>query len=78
MLAAHACGLGSCVGWIWPSENERVAKLLLGVPDPYSVRLAIALGYPRLRTRVTATHARRPTSAFVHYERFGQHVRDRA
>ncbi len=46
MLAAWAHGVGSCIGSIYPEENEHSARDLLGVPEDRAVRTAISLGYP--------------------------------
>lgn len=72
MLAAHALGLGSCIAWFWPSDNERSAELLLEVPDAYAVHFAIAFGYPRSSAAGSSvTSGRRLVRSLVHYERFG-------
>jgi nitroreductase len=45
MLAAHAHGIGSCIGWL-RDEGRAAAKALLGVPDDRTVRTTVSLGYP--------------------------------
>ena len=45
MLAAHAHGIGSCIGWL-RDEGRAAAKALLGVPDGRTVRTTVSLGYP--------------------------------
>jgi nitroreductase len=45
MLAAHAHGIGSCIGWL-RDEGRAAAKALLRVPDDRTVRTTISLGYP--------------------------------
>jgi len=45
MLAAHAHGVGSSIGWIVGSGRAE-ARELLGVPQEKVVRTAISLGYP--------------------------------
>jgi nitroreductase len=45
MLAAHAHGIGSCIGWL-RDEGRAAAKALLAVPDDRTVRTAVSLGYP--------------------------------
>src|ERR671917_2566232 len=45
MLAAHAHGVGSSIGWIVGSGRDE-AKALLGIPEEKVVRTAISLGYP--------------------------------
>jgi len=65
MLAAHAHGLGSSIGWF--RDSGRVAaKILLGIPDDRFVRTAISVG------RAASEHGRRRKSLdqLVHYERF--------
>jgi nitroreductase len=46
MLAAWAHGVGSCIGSLYPDDNTRRARALLGVPDQRWLRTSIALGYP--------------------------------
>jgi nitroreductase len=46
MLAAWAHGVGSCIGSLYPDDNARRARALLGVPDQRWLRTSIALGYP--------------------------------
>ena len=45
MLAAHAHGLGSSIGWLLGDGRES-AKKLLGVPAERTVRTTVSLGYP--------------------------------
>jgi nitroreductase len=45
MLAAHAHGIGSCIGWL-RDEGRAAAKALLGVPGDRTVRTTVSLGYP--------------------------------
>jgi len=45
MLAAHAHGIGSSIGWL-RDEGREAAKALLGVPADRTVRTTISLGYP--------------------------------
>lgn len=45
MLAAHAHGIGSCIGWL-RDEGRGAAKKLLGVPEDRTVRTTVSLGYP--------------------------------
>jgi nitroreductase len=84
MLAAWAHGVGSCIASIYPAENERLAKQILGVPADRSVETAIALGYPadEHARRVTSAPAdvravvplgRKPLTAIVSWERYGEH-----
>jgi nitroreductase len=82
MLAAWAHGVGSCIGSIWPDENERKAKELLGVPQDRWMHQTVAFGYPRdpgatyVRPRTGASTlaslGRRPRSELVSWERYGR------
>jgi nitroreductase len=45
MLAAHAHGIGSSIGWL-RDEGREAAKALLGVPADRTVQTTISLGYP--------------------------------
>jgi nitroreductase len=82
MLAAWSHGVGSCIGSIWPDDNERSAKELLGVPKDRWLHQAISFGYASDegvatpapgRTRGTlASFGRRPRSDVVSWERFGK------
>ncbi len=57
MLAAWACGIGSCIGTIYPEENGLRARAPLGVPAARAVCTAISTGYP------ASPEARRLSSA---------------
>ncbi len=82
MLAAWSHGVGSCIGSIWPDQNERAAKELLGVPQDRWMHQTIAFGYPADAdaTRVSRTPGavpglqlgRRPLSELVSWEKFGR------
>ena len=83
MLAAWSHGVGSCIGSIWPDNNERSAKELLDVPKDRWLHQVISFGYAAdaTATRVSATPSdarilpaigRRPRSELVSWERFGQ------
>ena len=83
MLAAWSHGVGSCIGSIWPDENERAAKALLGVPRDRWLHQVISFGYPadgnatRVRTtpstaRILPSIGRRPRSELVSWDRFGR------
>lgn len=82
MLAAWAHGVGSCIGSIWPDDNEYRARELLGVPQERWLHQAISLGYPADddATRVSRTPqmasilpslGRRPLTDLVSWERYG-------
>jgi nitroreductase len=73
MLAAHAHGVGSGIGWI-VGDGRDAAKELLGIPRHKVVRTAISLGYPgdeARRPRTGRGQARKPLDEFVHEERYG-------
>jgi nitroreductase len=82
MLAAWSHGVGSCIGSIWPDNNERSAKELLGVPKDRWLHQVISFGYPKdpsaTRVRASADVAmlpslgRRALSELVSWERFGK------
>jgi nitroreductase len=87
MLAAWAQGVGSCIASIFPADNERRARELLGVPDERSLHTVIALGYPanvealRLSSapenvRTAVREGRKPLSMFASWERYGIRERD--
>jgi nitroreductase len=80
MLAAWAHGVGSCIGSIWPDDNENAAKALLGVPKERWLHQVISFGYPKedVATPVLASTSgarvplgRRPLSELVSWERYG-------
>ena len=77
MLAAWAHGVGSCIGSIYPRDNEQRARDLLGVPSNRFVRTALSVGYPvspqalRLPANARVPRGRRPLEDVVSWERFG-------
>ena len=73
MLAAHAHGVGSSIGWI-VGRGRDAARELLGIPRHKVVRTAISLGYPDeqgRRPRSGRGPARKPLDEIVHQERYG-------
>jgi len=73
MLAAHAHGVGSSIGWILGPGRD-AARELLGIPQEKVVRTAISLGYPDKGARRSSTdrgQARKPLGEIVHEERYG-------
>ena len=73
MLAAHAHGVGSSIGW-FVGPGRDAARELLGVPQHKVVRTAISLGYPDeevRRTRSGRGQARKPLGEIVYEERYG-------
>jgi nitroreductase len=73
MLAAHAHGVGSSIGWIVGSGRDAAGELL-GIPQHKVVRTAISLGYPdedARKPRSGRGQARKPLGEIVHEERYG-------
>ena len=73
MLAAHAHGVGSCIGW-FAGGGRDAAKAVLGIPPGRTVRTAISCGYPdeaARRARPKPAEARKPLADLVHEERYG-------
>jgi nitroreductase len=72
MLAAHAHGVGSSIGWI-VGPGRDAARELLGIPKRKVVRTAISLGYPdeeARRSRAARGQARKPLGELVHAESY--------
>ena len=72
MLAAHAHGVGSSIGWLVGSGRD-AARELLGIPKEKVVRTAISLGYPAeeaRRSRAGRGQARKPLGEIVHEESY--------
>lgn len=71
MLAAHAHGVGSSIGW-FVGDGVPAVKELLGIPQERRVRSAISLGYPDAAARRgRGAPARKPLSEILHEERYG-------
>ena len=71
MLAAHAHGVGSSIGWFVRGGRSE-AKRLLGVPQGRTLRTAISLGYAdESARRGRGGPARKPLNEIVHEERYG-------
>jgi nitroreductase len=77
MLAAWAHSVGSCIGSIYPKDNEQRARDLLSVPSNRFVRTALSVGYPaspqalRLPANAPVPKGRRPLEDVVSWEHFG-------
>jgi nitroreductase len=72
MLAAHAHGLGSCIGWL-QGDGINDAKKLLGVPAERRLRTIISIGLVDEGThlaRPKPPQARKPLADLVHRERW--------
>jgi nitroreductase len=82
MLAAWAHGIGSCIASLFPDDNARKAKDLLGIPAARWVRQTVAIGYPAddKATRVASTPrmvgvvpiGRKPIEQLVSWEKYGR------
>ncbi len=76
MLAAHAYGVGSSIGW-FVGSGQAAAKNILGIPAGRLVRTAISLGYPdeeARRARPKRAQVRKPLSEIDYQERYGRHL----
>lgn len=77
MLAAWSHSVGSCIGSIYPAENEQRARDLLGIPADRYLRTVLSLGYPsgpqalRLPPNTPLPRGRRPREDVVSWERLG-------
>jgi nitroreductase len=72
MLAAHAHGVVSSIGWIVGAGRD-AARELLGIPEGKVVRTAISLGYTDeggRRSSAGRGQARKPLGEIVHGERY--------
>ena len=69
MLAAHAYGVGSSIGWFVGSGRD-AARELLRIPEEKVVRTAISLGYPDEEVRRSRGQARKPLGEIVHTESY--------
>jgi len=64
MLGAWAQGVGSCIGWFWPDDNEGRVKELLAIPPERTVQVGISLGYPADEDALWASRSPNRTSGF--------------
>lgn len=77
MLAAWAHGVGSCIASIYPENNAKRARELLGIPENRYLRTMLSIGYPasadalRLPPNARIPRGRRPFDDVVSWERFG-------
>ena len=72
MLAAHAHGVGSCIGW-FAGSGRVAAREVLRIPQEKVVRTVISLGYPdegARRSRTGRGQARKPLGEIVHEESY--------
>jgi nitroreductase len=68
MLAADALGMATCP--ITLHRNE-IAAEVLGLPDGYRCRYAVAIGYPGSAATVFPAGGRKPIGELVHRNTFG-------
>ncbi|GAB4472787.1 MAG: nitroreductase family protein [Anaerolineales bacterium] len=69
-LAAWEMGIGSCLATIYQPEE---ARILLGFPDEYHLRIAISFGYPLDESVLSAPPhrgGRKPLDQVVHWEKW--------
>lgn len=82
MLASWAHGVGSCIGSVFPRENQDRAKALLGIPADRQVSTVLSVGYPAdaNATRLSSTPSmgsiipgigRKPIGEFAFFGRYG-------
>jgi len=77
MLAAWAHGVGTCIGSIYPADNEQHARDLLGIPKNRYLRTVLSVGYPsgpealRLPPNAPVPRGRRPLEDVVSWDRLG-------
>jgi nitroreductase len=80
MLAAWGHDVGSCIGSIYPADNEQRARDLLDIPKNRYVRTVLSVGYPagpqalRLPPNAPVPRGRRPLNEVVSWEKFGDHT----
>jgi nitroreductase len=69
MLAAHAHGVGSSIGWV-VGPGRDAARELLRIPKEKVVRTASSLGYPDEEARRSRGQARKSLGEIVHEESY--------
>ena len=73
LLAAKACGLGSCLATL-KNEGPEEIKQLLGIPDDRRARAVVAIGHTDLEARRALPKrpnaGRKPMSEFAHWDRY--------
>jgi len=79
MLGAWSHGVGTCIGSIYPQDNEQRARDLLGIPKNKFLRTVLSVGYPagpdalRMAAASPLPRGRRPLNDVVSWERLGNH-----
>ncbi len=72
LLAAAACGLGGTVA-VLKDDGPEAVKPLLGIPAERRALTVVAVGHTDLsarRARPATPQARKPMTAFAHWDRF--------
>lgn len=74
---ARAYGLEAGLGWFLPGESREAAREILGVPEGYLARTAIAVGTPHPVPPPSPFPKKEPRkllSEILHRNRFGNHA----
>jgi nitroreductase len=73
LLAAKACGLGSCLATL-KNEGPDEIKQLLGIPDDRRARVVVAIGHTDVAARKALPKnprgGRKPMAEFAHWDRY--------
>jgi nitroreductase len=73
LLAAKACGLGSCLATL-KNEGPEEVKRLLGIPADRRARVVVAIGHTDVAARKALPKnprgGRKPMAEFAHWERY--------
>jgi nitroreductase len=73
MLAAKACGLGSCLATL-KNEGPEEVKKVLGIPADRRARALVAIGHTDVAARKALPKnpngGRKPMSEFAHWDRY--------
>ena len=75
--AARAYGLEAGLGWFLPGESREAALRILGIPDGYVARTAIAIGAPHLTpppSPFPKKEPRKPLAEIVSRNKFGHRL----
>ncbi len=73
LLAAKACGLGSCLATL-KNEGPEEIKKLLGIPDDRRARVVVTIGHTDVAARQALPKnprsGRKPMVEFAHWDRY--------
>jgi nitroreductase len=73
LLAAKACGLGSCLATL-KNEGPEEVKRLLGIPEDRRAHVVVAIGHTDVAARKAQPKnprgGRKPMAEFAHWERY--------